>query len=291
MSGSVSLHSSRLRYTVADLGTISSRGASVQFGFPVRGSRYTRLLLSYALEQSSYSSSAISSVYYCQNCVLSMSTASLVRDTRIELPFPTGGALHRVTIAQGGGPLGGSGNFRRATFDGRWYARIARLGATDVPGSGMGVVIGLSSESGFIWGDAGPHFRQLFSMGGTQFGVPLRGYEEFSVTPQGFDPRATGSQASTVAAFGGAYFKMTAELGLRVSQAIYASTFFDAGNVWAHPQQFNPTRLFRGAGLGVSLVTPLGPIGLDYAYGFDKVDLDGNPDPSWKFHFKLGQLF
>lgn len=291
MSGSVSLHSSRLRYTVADLGRIFSRGASVQLGFPVQGSRYTRLLVSYAIEQSDYDSPTLSSVYYCQNCVLSMASVSLVRDTRIELPFPTGGALHRLTVAQGGGPLGGSGNFRRGTFEGRWYATLARLGASEIPGSGMGLVLGLSTESGFIWGDAGPHFRQLFSMGGTQFGVPLRGYEEFSVTPQGFDPQAQGQRASTVGAFGGAYFKMSGELGLRVSQAVYLSTFYDAGNVWEHPQQFNPTQLFRGAGMGVSLITPLGPIGLDYAYGFDKVDLSGNPNPSWKFHFKLGQFF
>lgn len=291
VSGTISLHSSRLRYTVADLGRIFSRGASVQFGFPFRGNRFTRILVSYAIEQSDYDSPTLSSVYFCDNCVLSMASLSLVRDTRIEMPFATGGAMHRFTIAQGGGPLGGSGNFRRATFDGRWYAPVATLGGSDAIGSGMRVVLGLSSELGAIWGDAGPHFRQLFSMGGTQFGIPLRGYDEFSITPQGFDPRASGQRASTVDAFGGAYLRMTGELGLRVSQAIYLSTFVDAGNVWRTPQQFNPTRLFRGAGVGVSLITPLGPIGLDYAYGFDRTDLAGNPDPGWKFHFKLGQFF
>jgi outer membrane translocation and assembly module TamA len=38
-------------------------------------------------------------------------------------------------------------------------------------------------------------------------------------------------------------------------------------------------------------VTPLGPIGIDYAYGFDKVDILGQPAPGWKLHFKLGQFF
>jgi outer membrane protein insertion porin family len=65
----------------------------------------------------------------------------------------------------------------------------------------------------------------------------------------------------------------------------------DAGNVWASPGQYNPTRLFRGAGVGVSLLSPLGPIGIDYAYGFDRVNQAGNPDPGWKFHFKLGNFF
>jgi hypothetical protein len=35
-----------------------------------------------------------------------------------------------------------------------------------------------------------PFFNQLFAMGGTQFGIPLRGYDEFSITPRGFDPTA-----------------------------------------------------------------------------------------------------
>ena len=72
---------------------------------------------------------------------------------------------------------------------------------------------------------------------------------------------------------------------------LYLNTFLDAGNVWATAGQYNPTRLFRGAGLGVSVVSPLGPIGLDYAYGFDRLDLAGNPDPGWQLHFKLGNFF
>ncbi len=290
-SATISLHSSRLRYTVADLGRISSRGASLQIGFPLRGSRYTRLYASYAIEQSSYDSPTLTSRFLCDNCVLSQATLSLVRDTRIGLPFPTGGTMHRFTVSQGGGILGGSGDFRRATFEGRWYAPLANLGGSDPMSSPMTLLLGLGAQTGFVWGDAGPHFRQLFSMGGVQFGIPLRGYEEFSITPRGFDPFASGQQASTVDAFGGSYLAITGELGFRFSQAIYASAFVDAGNVWASPTKFNPARLFRGAGLGLSLVTPLGPIGIDYAYGFDRVDVFGNPNPGWKFHFRLGNFF
>jgi outer membrane protein insertion porin family len=290
-SATISLHSSRLRYTVADLGRISSRGASLQIGFPLRGSRYTRLFASYAIEQSSYDSPTLTSRFLCDNCVLSQLTLSLVRDTRIGMPFPTGGTMHRFTVSQGGGILGGSGDFRRATFEGRWYTPLANLGGSDPMSSPMTLLLGLGAQTGFVWGDAGPHFRQLFSMGGVQFGIPLRGYEEFSITPRGFDPFASGQQASTVDAFGGSYLAITGELGFRFSQAIYASAFVDAGNVWASPTKFNPARLFRGAGVGLSLVTPLGPIGIDYAYGFDRVDVLGNPNPGWKFHFRLGNFF
>jgi outer membrane protein insertion porin family len=127
-------------------------------------------------------------------------------------------------------------------------------------------------------------------MGGTQFGIPLRGYDEFSITPSGFDARASGYFASTVGAFGGAYHVFTGEIGARISQALYFNTFIDAGNVWRSPGDFNPTQLYRGVGVGVSLLSPLGPIGIDYAYGFDRRDLLGNRDPGWKFHFKLGMM-
>jgi outer membrane protein insertion porin family len=291
LSGSVNLHSTRLRYTIADLGRITTRGASFQLGFPFLGSRYTRLLTSYTIEQSDYDSPTLAPRFNCRDCLLSSVGVGVVRDTRIDLPFPTGGAMHEARFSLNGGVLGGDGTFQRLTLEGRWYAPLTQLGDIRPGSSPMKFLLGLTAKAGFVWGNAGPHFRQLFSMGGTQFGVPLRGYDEFSITPDGFDPTASGFNASTVDAFGASYFAVTGEIGLRLSQALYLSTFVDAGNVWSSPGRFNPTRLFRGAGLGLAVLSPLGPIGIDYAYGFDRVDLDGNPDPGWKLHFKLGNIF
>jgi outer membrane protein insertion porin family len=291
ISGSLNLHSTRLRYTIADLGRITTRGGTAQLGFPFLGSRYTRILTSYTLEQSNYESTSLSAGFRCRDCLLSSAGLGVVRDTRIDLPFPTGGAMHEARFSLNGGFLGGDGNFQRLTLEGRWYAPLGQLGDTRPGSNPMKFLLGLTTKAGFVWGDAGPHFRQLFSMGGTQFGIPLRGYDEFSITPQGFDPQASGFNATAVGAFGASYFAATGEIGLRLSQALYLSTFVDAGNVWSSPGRFNPTRLFRGAGLGLAVLSPLGPIGIDYAYGFDRVDIDGNPDPGWKLHFKLGNIF
>jgi outer membrane protein insertion porin family len=290
LSGSISLHNTRLRYTIADLGQITTRGGTVQIGLPLFGSRYSRIFTSYTLEESNYDSPTLLNTFSCSNCLLSAVAISVTRDKRIDLPFPTGGAMHQITVSQDGGPLGGDGNFRRLTMEGRWYAPLGQMGgsATSTP---LKFVLGLTAKSGFVWGRVGPHFRQLFSLGGTQYGIPLRGYDEFAITPRGFDPNATGSNASTVDAFGRSYIAMTGEVGLRVSQAFYVNTFLDAGNVWASPSQFDPTRLFRGAGIGLSVLSPLGPLGLDYAYGFDRTDAAGNPAPSWKLHFKIGNFF
>ncbi len=292
VSGTFDVHDTRTRYTIANLGQITSRGGSVQFGIPLPHSRYTRLFPSYALDFESYSgnSTVLAGVVRCTACMRSSLGLTLVRDTRVDLPFPTGGAMHSLSVATNGGILGGTASFQKVDAEGHWYAPAGQIGGSGPVGGGIHLVLGLSVKSGFVFGDAGPFFDQLYTMGGTQYGIPLRGYNEFSITPQGYNPNAavTGVPRS---AFGGSYFAGTAEFGARFSQSIYASLFYDVGNVWATPSDYNPTRLFRGAGVGVAVITPLGPLGLDLGYGFDRVDALGNPTPGWKLHFKIGNFF
>jgi outer membrane protein insertion porin family len=209
----------------------------------------------------------------------------------VDLPFDTAGTLMNVSGEDNGGFLGGSGNYRKTEFEGRFYAPLGGIGGNAQFGGGIRFVLGLTAKSGFIFGDAGPFFTELYSMGGTQYGIPLRGYDEFSITPNGFDPSANGNTAASVASFGRSYAEFTAEIGARMSQMLYVNAFLDAGNVYRTPRQYDPTRLFRGAGFGVALVSPLGPMGIDIAYGFDRVDTFNRPKPGWKVHFKLGNFF
>jgi outer membrane protein insertion porin family len=155
----------------------------------------------------------------------------------------------------------------------------------------MQFMLGLTAKSGFVVGDAGPFFTELYTMGGVQFGTPLRGYEEFSITPDGFNPRASGSNAASPNAFGQSYASFTVETGARISQALYLNLFIDAGNVYRSARQYNPLRLFRSYGVGVAVISPLGPLGLDLGYGLDRVDTNGRPAPGWKVHFRLGNFF
>ena len=292
VSGTIGLHDTRTRYTIADPGQITSRGGSLQFGLPLPHSRYSRLFPSYAIDFESYSgnSALIAGSLRCAACMRSTLGITFMRDTRVDLPFPTGGAMHSVSVAANGGILGGSATFQKVDVEGHWYAPAGVIGGSGPTGGGVRLVLALSTKAGFVFGDAGPFFDQLYTMGGTQYGIPLRGYDEFSITPQGFNPSAsTGGVPRT--AFGRSYFAATAEFGLRFSQSIYGAFFYDMGNVWAAPSDFNPTRLFRGAGFGVAMITPLGPLGLDLGYGFDRVNGLGQPNPGWKLHFKIGNFF
>lgn len=145
----------------------------------------------------------------------------------------------------------------------------------------MVVALGLRARGGVITGDAGAFPFERFWLGGVQFGEPLRGYEETTVTPRGFVKRGDRS-VQDVQRLGDSFLGISAEYALRLNSNVSISVFYDAGGIWQHTSEIDPSRLFRGAGLGLDLVTPFGPFGLDYAYGFDK-DV-----PGWQFHFRMG---
>ena len=291
ISGTINAYHSQSRFIIRDIGRSTRTGGQLQFGFPVPGSRWTRLFLNYGGERVSYGGDGLVGTIQCNNCFRSTVGATLTRDTRIDLPFPSAGTTQSISAQFNGGPLGGSAAFQRYTAEMRSYATLANFGGGTPGSQPIKLVFGLSTRMGAVFGDPGPFFvSQAFSLGGVQFGEPLRGYEEFSITPHGYIPEASQYQA-TRASFGNAFYTQSAELGVRFNQMLYLDAFYDAGNLWARARDFNPTRLFRGVGVGASLVTPLGPLGIDLGYGLDRVDQFGRRSPKWQVHFKFGQIF
>ena len=130
-------------------------------------------LVSYGVDDQTFtgSSTGLASLR-CNSCIRSTFGVSLMRDTRIDLPFPTGGTMHSIGLSQSGGPLGGSGNFQRLDLEGRWYAPLGQLGGA-ASTSPVRFVMGLSTRSGLVFGNS-PFFDQLFTMGGVQYGIPLQ---------------------------------------------------------------------------------------------------------------------
>ncbi|MBA3466720.1 MAG: BamA/TamA family outer membrane protein, partial [Gemmatimonadaceae bacterium] len=293
ISGSTTAYHTRSRFQIAQLGGATRTGGQVQLGFPVPNSLYTRLFVSYGGEKVKYAENGLLGTVAdrCDNCFRSTLGFTAQHDTRTGLPFPADGGMQSFNAQFNGGPLGGTAAFQRYTTDLKSYAPIGRIGSGLLGGSGMVFVVGLNAKAGAVFGNPGPFFySQAFSLGGTQYGEQLRGYNEFSITPSGYDPSAEGTGARRES-FGNAYFTGSAELGLRVSQSLYLNTFFEGGNVWNRPREFDPTRLFRAAGFGAATLSPLGPLGVDIGYGFDRTDAAGRPAPGWKLHFKLGQFF
>ena len=65
-----------------------------------------------------------------------------------------------------------------------------------------------------------------------------------------------------------------------------AEIFVDAGNVWAEVSDFDPAEIRFTTGLGLAIITPLGPVRLDYGYKLNKRSIDKDNDS-----FHLGIYF
>ena len=291
VSSQLSLYHSMSRYIIQDLGRTIRTGGSVRFGFPVPNSRFTRFFIDYGGERVKYGATGLVSTINCPNCFRSTIGTSLEHDTQIGAPFPFAGVRQSVSVHFNGGPLGGTSTFQRALASMRSTATVAQFGGGNLGTDPMRLTLSLNVRGGAVFGDPGPFFvSQSFTLGGTQYGEQLRGYDEFSVTPLGFNP-AAGDQQAQRASFGNAFYTSSAELGLRLNSQLYLDVFYDVGNIWNRPTEFDPTRVFRGAGFGGAVVTPLGPLGVDLGYGFDRRDALGRKAPKWQVHFKFGQLF
>ena len=113
--------------------------------------------------------------------------------------------------------------------------------------------------------------------------IGLRGYENGSLTPYGQE--------------GYAYDRFTLEIRypfMLGNTTIYGLGFAEAGNAWNETKKFNPFDMKRSAGLGVRIFLPMvGLMGIDWAYGFDKVYKGTTQETRGgsNFHFVLGQEF
>ena len=114
--------------------------------------------------------------------------------------------------------------------------------------------------------------------------IGLRGYENGSIA---------GNNGYN--SYGYAYSRLAMELRypflLEPTSTIYGLAFVEAGNAWQNLKDFSPFDLKRSAGVGVRIFLPMiGMMGIDWAYGFDKVNGQRTAGGS-NFHFIIGQEF
>ena len=142
---------------------------------------------------------------------------------------------------------------------------------------------------------------ETFYVGGDGMSGYSTGYAEETVGLRGYE---NGSISNTAAYLAGtsayynayAYDRFTLELRypfMLGNTTIYGLGFLEGGNAWVDTKKFNPFDMKRSAGLGVRIFLPMvGMMGIDWAYGFDKVYNNGSYQKGGsQFHFILGQEF
>ena len=143
-------------------------------------------------------------------------------------------------------------------------------------------------ETFMLGGDGMSAYSSSYSMGMEY--IPLRGYD--AGDPIVIPTVPFGAPSGNTSAY--LYNKYTLELrypiSLEQSATIYALTFVEAGNSFININDYNPFNLRRSAGVGVRIFLQMfGMLGIDWAYGFDKIGPNGKEIGGSHFHFILGQ--
>lgn len=197
--------------------------------------------------------------------------------------FPSIGSKFLLSAELSGGPfLPGNVDYYKLEFNTDWYRRLFNSNRlTFYTGFNIGYIHELKS------GTTIQPF-EFFYMGGNGLVIattPLRGYAD----------RSVGPLSSTGFVLGGRVMsKYVAEIRAALTlepMPIYVLAFAEAGNTFLNLKTANLFDLKKSAGFGARiLINPIGLIGFDYGYGFDRLSVDGK-EPKWEFHFQFGKGF
>ena len=212
--------------------------------------------------------------------------AALISRKDIDNPiFPSRGSSVEFNAEVSGGPiLPGDVDYYKLGFKAEWYKRLLNSNRFALfTSANMGYIQELTTAS-----EQKVNPFEYFYMGGNGLVIatePLRGYDDRTVGPVNAEGNVVGGRVMT---------RYTAELRVAVTLEpipLYLLAFAEAGNVF---EKFESTDIFnlrRAAGFGARiLINPIGLIGFDLGYGFDRKAVDGK-DPGWLFHFQFGKGF
>ena len=201
---------------------------------------------------------------------LSIITFNLTRDTRDSVFSPTKGWYLSGTTDVAGGFLGGDKDFYRLQMK-TTYNIPLKFGSVLEFRLRTGIVNAFN-DSEYV-----PIFERFFAGGA----YTIRGYNERKVGPlDSVTEDPIGGEGLVVG---------NIEYIIPIIDIIKLAAFFDTGNVWSRVEDFGSGSLKSGAGLGLRVKTPIGPVNLDYGYPLD--DEPGEEKRQGKFYFSISRGF
>jgi outer membrane protein assembly factor BamA len=192
-------------------------------------------------------------------------------DNRDNVLEPTKGNFIENSFKLAGGPFGASKDFWK------YYLRASRyfplfLGSVLEVRGRMGLAEKYS-DTGWV-----PIYERYFAGGA----YTIRGYDERKVGPI--------DQATKDPLGGDSMLIGNIEYLYPLFSFLKVATFCDMGNVWSKMGDIGSGGIKYGAGFGVRLKTPIGPIALDYGIPFNKEPGEENKKGG-KFHFSMSHGF
>jgi len=221
--------------------------------------------------------------YYEEGTYNQYTLGGTLSRTDIDNPiFPSRGSKISLNAEISGGPfLPGQVDYFKMQFKTDFYRRLFNSNRlVFYAGIDMGYLEELQQDT---------HINpfEYFFMGGNGLVIattPLRGYDDRTV-----GPRENGNIIG-----GSIMTRYVSELRVALTldpMPIYFIAFAEAGNVYKDLKSTDFYELRKSVGIGARiLINPIGLIGFDYGYGFDRKLVDGLA-PQWVFHFQFGQGF
>jgi len=258
----------------------SSYGLGVRFGLPLTERDFLSAGLTADFTTVDLnSSSPIQYINFCGNASGCDSnsvqlSAGWTYDSRDNILFPNRGVLQRLTaeVAIPGLDL----QYYKLNYQHAWYKEL-----------GNSFTVMLNGELGYAdtyGGKKYPFFKNYY-LGGVN---SLRGFQNGSLGPKDIDP-TSGNQFSvggTKRVLGNVELFMPVPL-IKDSKQFRLSAFLDGGGVYAESESINADALRFSAGVGVTWVSPFGPLKLILAQPLN----DKKGDDTQVLQFQLGQQF
>ncbi len=196
----------------------------------------------------------------------------LTKDTRDSRFSPKEGYVVSGSLEVAGGWIGGDRDFAKV------YSSLSRY-FTIGP-----YVLESKLRSGVVssYGDTGkvPIYERFFA-GGT---YTVRGYKERDIGPKDTSGDSIGGGTTVIG---------NLELTFSIIENLKGAIFIDGGNVWARPDSkpqngYTTGGVKFGAGAGIRINTPIGPVKLDYGF---PLNASSHQEDEGRFHFSMSRGF
>jgi outer membrane protein insertion porin family len=196
-------------------------------------------------------------------------TAAWARDSRDSAITPTYGGYKRANLEL---DVMGDSKYYRAVFEQQWYRPITRK-----------MTLALKGEIDYGRGLSGKTYPVFKNFYGGGIGS-VRGYTSSSLGV--VDPNTGDALGGATRVIGNAELQMPFP-GSGTDKSLRWFGFLDGGQIYQERQKIRANELRFSAGLGVSWISPVGPLKLSYAWALN----DKPGDRIERFQFQMGTGF